>query len=1669
MDRNRRLAGALVLALAAGAAGADRFADYLPPRSYQGARLPEVRREAAAPFGKTNFQAIGALGYQKSKVLLNVQAAATRELEVAVYRGRFPTAAEIRKTLARGNSLSLPTETHGEALFSRTTRARKEVLQAWKTRLAAVEKDPDSLLPQWVRRNQHPVNRDKRGRYTGGFDAGPLNVPGKAFSQVNHGVQVGYLQSHHYLQGHALDPKGYGSDQDGYRREPWVAFRAAYTMRYQTEVELPEPGVYVVVAKGEHGENRSAFLHSDLELVARRDHGDLYLQTVSRRDGEPRGGVEIEAFGTTHVGNNNYRVAEARGETSGAGSLDLAPPSAQQSLWLVLRDGKHRFFVQGPGQVHQSPGAATFHLTSDRPVYKPGETIQFRGIVRRVGDQLDVGVAEGEVQVGLGWDDRTSTKVKLGDLGTFHGSLEIPRDQRTGTLMLRAQLMGGSLHGQGTHNVEVLAYRKPEHEVLAEPAKPWTLQGETARVRLHGRFTVGGNVQGAKVRWRTRPLDAGASPHGATVARRGEGGGWTWRERQGAAGPHGQGEDVLDDQGRFEVPIELTAADRDYSLGVDVDMISPDGRTVNTSTTFFAPRAELALGLKSTQGVVDEGDPWVVLGRTLDLEGADVGAQVRLELRRRRWEKRKDGSWHEVLDPIRKWTETVGPGGKAQWEIPIPLAGNIELVARAKDAAGRETSTMVTTYRYGKDAPVWRWDRLELSADKDQYQPGQTARVLLRCPLESGSAWWSLEGASLRLRGRAEVRGYNARIEVPLAAADMPEAKLHVEILREGQRLTRDLNLEVPASARRAEVELATDARVYQPGDEVAVAITARDEDGKGLAGELCLAVVDEALDQVAADRTRDLYETFYGTRPNRVQGIFDYRMQMFGAREGMMLGGMAKGMAMRSAPAPSMAPGAPLAEMAMADSLDSEPGSSGGGGGGIKIRSEFRDVAYWVGAVRTDMEGRGTLAFKLPDDLARWRLVAYWVDRDTRVARSSHRVIARKDLMVRLGLPRFLTVGDHVLVKSSVQNMSQEDRRGELSFETLGAAPVPLGTKDLEALGVREDPASGWLVSAEGPVKKAPDRYDLTVPAEGHDAVDFPIFVHRYPAGGRMHFRSVFDSRGDGDGLLKEIPVVPFARRSTEVTLHEVKDARTRIEVEQREGTVKDATAVSLDLMLNLEQATETALVDDLNRLIEYRYGCTEQTLSRFVPLASAYAALGGDWLAKAGVARAGELEKILDKGIERLKQLRSGNGWGWGPGDQPSPSTTAYLIGRVYRMPDPYRSRLVKELDLGRAVRWLRQLYDRGAEAAIDREEQDDRVWALLQVYQAYEALALAGQSVTPPRIAKLQGLTGNPRLWACFGAGALAQGRADLARQARERLAELSEGGSGYRLWRHTGRRWSWYADDTETTALILEFLRAVGGADRALTEGLRWATLGPGATGYRSTKARAAAVGVAAGFLSKAPPRANRSAARVEVVADRTQVREVSPDPRARRKAVVIEAPELVRAGGTIELRKAGGPELLARMDTTRYVKGPFRPRDEGFSVRSRLELGGSPHPSHRDMVRVIDFEVREEQRYALLEVPLISGAEVPTKDERRPKLRRRNERDDWYDTWQEVDVLDDRVVFYFRWISPGRYQARVTMNPELAGYHNMLPARMFLMYFPEVEGTSESHRVRIGRE
>ena len=69
-------------------------------------------------------------------------------------------------------------------------------------------------------------------------------------------------------------------------------------------------------------------------------------------------------------------------------------------------------------------------------------------------------------------------------------------------------------------------------------------------------------------------------------------------------------------------------------------------------------------------------------------------------------------------------------------------------------------------------------------------------------------------------------------------------------------------------------------------------------------------------------------------------------------------------------------------------------------------------------------------MKFRLPDNLTTWRATARGVTSDTKVGMTTSKVVSRKDVILRLETPRFLTQGDTVTLSGIVQTILKKRRQ---------------------------------------------------------------------------------------------------------------------------------------------------------------------------------------------------------------------------------------------------------------------------------------------------------------------------------------------------------------------------------------------------------------------------------------------------------------------------------------------------------------------------------------------------------------------------------------------------------------------------------------------------------------
>ena len=214
-----------------------------------------------------------------------------------------------------------------------------------------------------------------------------------------------------------------------------------------------------------------------------------------------------------------------------------------------------------------------------------------------------------------------------------------------------------------------------------------------------------------------------------------------------------------------------------------------------------------------------------------------------------------------------------------------------------------------------------------------------------------------------------------------------------------------------------------------------------------------------------------------------------------------------------------------------------------------------------------TGADGKATVNVELPDNLTTWRATARAVTADTRVGMTVQKVVSRKDVILRLALPRFFTEGDTVTLSGVVHNYLKADKTTKISVEVNGARLLDAATQT------------------------------VTIPANASTAST----GIQAPQTGGMKILAKALTDTESDAIETDLDVLPRGLKETRgetVALPEEEADKTAVY-----NFPANAEKFSRDLRIEVAPSIAGSLFGALDYLTSYPYGCTEQTMSSFLP----------------------------------------------------------------------------------------------------------------------------------------------------------------------------------------------------------------------------------------------------------------------------------------------------------------------------------------------------------------------------------------------------------------------------------------------------------------------------------
>lgn len=856
-------------------------------------------------------------------------------------------------------------------------------------------------------------------------------------------------------------------------------------------------------------------------------------------------------------------------------------------------------------------------VQSDRGLYRPGEEVHLKGLVREVaaGHTPRVPRLAGPTPITVDVTDSrgatlTTRQVAMSAFGGWSFDLPIGAEAALGDYYVRATVAGQVFRERFT----VEEFRPAAFEIKVTSGTQRIRPGERLAATIDAQYLFGAPVAGARVEWSVLRREHALRFPGFDQYTFESNPRWWW---YGDDGDYGElvsdGEGTTDARGRFALGLHDPSPDltgpRDYLVRAAITDLAD--QTLARTAVITAHATDVYVGLHTQEWVQAVGMPFAVNAVAMSPAGERVahGATLRFvrEVADCSYDQYGFRSYARCTnhDEVMLERAVAIPATGAATERIYPTApGYYRIELATTDSHGTKVLAASSVYVIGKGEAFWSGDesaRMTLVANRSSYQVGDPVRLAAQTGLKRPTALITIERDGVVTAEVRRLASASEGLELTADPSWAPNVFASVTMVsgRQGpgdrdrpQMKMGVVELKVSAEARRLAVAIATDRTSYQPGEPVTGTITVT-HDGRPVAAEVALSVADEGVLALIDYRTPDPMKTFYaafglgvdaGTNWNRI---------------------------------------ARLADPTSGD--PDEGGDMAGPDDGQRIRSKFVSSAYWAPALVTDARGQARFEFAAPDNLTAFRLMAAAADAGDRFGAGEGRITVTKPVLAQTVLPRFFTVGDTASVGVIVHNRTDA---GGTALVTARATGVT-------------------LASATGKVEVA---------AGGSARIRFAARVDD-AASAQLEFAVALG--GHRDVVRVDLPVTrPRVRTPRLVAVGQLGGAP----VEVAAATPASAIAGESELTITIDRTGLGDLEPSLRYLVEYPYGCLEQTMSSFIPLAKAKDLAASMNLAALQGTRA---DQFLAAGVAKVVRHQQGDGhFSLWPQSQTYPHLTALAL---------------------------------------------------------------------------------------------------------------------------------------------------------------------------------------------------------------------------------------------------------------------------------------------------------------------------------------------------------------------------------------------------------------------
>ncbi|HUQ85548.1 MAG TPA: alpha-2-macroglobulin family protein [Candidatus Limnocylindrales bacterium] len=1179
------------------------------------------------------------------------------------------------------------------------------------------------------------------------IEIGSYNVSGKAeilLYQSNEDAMLDYLT--HDKNGKQMKTKP-DTGKIRYITTIQKEFPGGNTDALKVNLPLSGKGIWYINVKSGSKNTDAFIIRSGIGAVVREGDGEYIFwgQNFKTKRSLQEGAVIL------------YSLQDGRREMDrvsfGKDGIAKAQISGDADIALIAQDDERaimpinlRYMYEGSSSYRyfqEKVKKTRYFIFTDRPLYKPGDTVSYKAILRD-DDDARYSIPTGEAQVKLysgyyyeGSEEESiyEEKKTISPDGAISGTYKIPTDSKVGNHTLAVSLpergstansffYRGGDYSASTISFDVQYYKKPEFSIEVSSPKIELISKDKTTFKIKGSYFSGQPLLGQKIKYIVSSSDyyeyeylSDQKSRAQNVSDKYRYGNWYGGNHNVAndtavLNKHGEAEidlktDISFAQGKTQIlSIEATIDDGSLTPAFSRKNIlvyageygiyrrdSDYGKKINTPLN-------LPVALRSHKGKID-------------VAGIDLYAKVHRE----DWisyqeENKKYPSYRKEEENLPDLRTKTDENGNAEFSFTPTKTGSYKITVEGKDARGNSIAKEFYSYVSSDDRPYYNQqgqNDLTIEKDKSRYQPTDSVKLNIFSQVPNRDVLLSFERGRVDRYQVVSLFGKSGSVDIPLTETDIPNMYASVVSFDDNTLNQNQINIPVSTESKKLITTIKPDSNTFGPGETVTLDIKTADTKGNPVSSDVAIRVVDKAIFELTDSNVSDIFDNFWLERSNGTQEAHSLQgiIVSQGGGGGCFVAGTqilmsdkslksiekvkagdwiltrsnasnhelvkAKVASTHKAEEPgfliinstlkvtanhklfsngewkeagSVQPGdymydadsAPVRissiewqrQKATVYNLEIEKYHTFFAGGfwvhnqkGM-TRQSFKDTAYWNPSVQTDSSGTAKITFKLPDNLTTWVIAAVAASKDTQVGQTSDEIVVTKDVIIRPILPNILRTGDLITFSALAQNFTDSKH----DFD----------------IGLKFD---------SGEVSE-PDKPGIGINSQDIQQLYWNTKVTREKEKAKLTFS--IDSKTDKklkDVVIQEIPVQAFGFEESAAS---VGVGNKNYSIKLSKDSDKDKSKVTLSLSPTLLGALPSAM----KYLINYPYGCVEQTTSRFAPavIAKANPELFPESFSDK------KLDEVIRRGVNKLTSQQNGGGWSWWYSGRQDPFVTSYVV---------------------------------------------------------------------------------------------------------------------------------------------------------------------------------------------------------------------------------------------------------------------------------------------------------------------------------------------------------------------------------------------------------------------